>query len=161
MTDTPTHYLNRELSWLEFNQRVLDEARNESNALLERLKFLAITGSNLDEFFMVRVGGLKQLQAQGQTKPDPAGMTPRQQLEAVGERIRRMTAEQYETFAELEPQLAEAGVRRLRGSDYTERQKELLEQIFENEIATVLTPQAVTSIDDFPLVINQTLNIAV
>lgn len=161
MTDTPARYLNRELSWLEFNQRVLDEARNESNALLERLKFLAITGSNLDEFFMVRVGGLKQLLAQGQTKPDPAGMTPRQQLEAVGERIRRMTAEQYETFAELEPQLAEAGIRRLRGADYTERQKELLEQIFENEIATVLTPQAVTSIDDFPLVINQTLNIAV
>ena len=79
-------FLNRELSWLEFNQRVLDEATDESLPLLERLKFLAITSSNLDEFFMVRVGGLQMLRERRGTKRDPAGMTPTQQLKAVSQR---------------------------------------------------------------------------
>ena len=95
MTESVSKYLNRELSWLEFNQRVLAEAQDVSVPLLERLKFLAITSSNLDEFFMVRVGSLQMLLAQGITKPDPAGMTPEQQLQAIGTRTHQMADEQY------------------------------------------------------------------
>src|SRR3954468_1304626 len=87
---TTAKFFNRELSWLEFNQRVLDEARDETLPLLERLKFLAITASNLDEFFMVRVGGLSLLVKQGIATPDPAGMIPAQQLAAVSQRVHQM-----------------------------------------------------------------------
>jgi polyphosphate kinase len=86
-------YINRELSWLEFNQRVLDEARDDSVPLLERLKFLAITASNLDEFFMVRVGGLQMLARQGSARTDPSGMTPDEQLQAISSRTHQMTAD--------------------------------------------------------------------
>ena len=87
----PTHaYINRELSWLEFNQRILDQAKNRSVPLLERLKFLAITASNMDEFFMVRVGGLQLQYEQRVTVTDPAGMTPSEQLSAIMERVNRM-----------------------------------------------------------------------
>src|SRR5215471_2984952 len=95
-------FFNRELSWLEFNQRVLDEALDESLPLLERLKFLAITASNLDEFFMVRVGGLRLVVEQGIATPDPAGMTPAEQLAAIGTRAHQMVAQQQTCFAELE-----------------------------------------------------------
>jgi polyphosphate kinase len=94
MTDQPQRFLNRELSWLEFNQRVLDEARDEGLPLLERLKFLAITASNLDEFFMVRVGGLRLLVEQGITTPDPSGMSPAQQLAAISQRAHQMVPKQ-------------------------------------------------------------------
>src|SRR3954471_22438043 len=106
-----THkYINRELSWLEFNHRVLDESRHPQIPLLERLKFLAITGSNLDEFFMVRVGGLQILAARPGSKPDPSGMTPQEQLRAISQRSHQMLTDQYECFNnELEPRLAEAG----------------------------------------------------
>src|SRR5688572_8603427 len=127
MASTTSKYINRELSWLEFNQRVLDEARDESIPLLERLKFLAITGSNLDEFFMVRVGGLQILVKRGMTKPDPAGMTPDEQLREVRARARRMTTDQYECFQRhLEPALEQAGVRRVRGGDLSQRQASLV-----------------------------------
>ena len=96
--------INRELSWLEFNGRVLEEARDASLPILERLKFLAITGSNLDEFFMVRVGGLQLLRAQRGALPDAAGLTPAQQLREIGARARAIVAAQYECLArEIEP----------------------------------------------------------
>ena len=148
MSDTTTQstYLNRELSWLEFNQRVLAEALNESVPLLERLKFLAITASNLDEFFMVRVGSLQMLLAQGITKVDPAGMTPEQQLHAVGIRSHHMVVEQYSCFLQdIEPKLAEAGLRRRRAADLAPRQANLVEQLFDSELSSVLTPMSVTS----------------
>src|SRR5688572_26559964 len=107
MTDQPQKFLNRELSWLEFNQRVLDEARDEGLPLLERLKFLAITASNLDEFFMVRVGGLQVLVEQGIGKPDPSGMSPAEQLGAIRTRTHQMVQQQQACFAELEARLAE------------------------------------------------------
>src|SRR3954463_7979895 len=110
-------FFNRELSWLEFNQRVLDEARDESLPLLERLKFLAITASNLDEFFMVRVGGLRVLAEQGIHTPDPAGISPVEQLAAISARAHEMVAQQQACFAQLEQKLAEAGIRRVRRHD--------------------------------------------
>lgn len=161
-TSTPTKYFNRELSWLEFNQRVLAEALDASVPLLERLKFLAITASNLDEFFMVRVGSLQMLLAQGITKPDPAGLTPEQQLQAVSTRTHHMTVEQYTCFLnDLEPKLTEAGLRRRRAADLAPRQSKLVEQLCDDELSSVLTPMAVTSAEDFPLLANQTLNVCV
>ena len=95
MSDTKPQFFNRELSWLEFNQRVLDEALNTTIPLLERLKFLAITASNLDEFFMVRVGSLKIMVDQNIVKADQAGLSPSQQLDAISQRVQKMVADQY------------------------------------------------------------------
>ena len=162
MAKTSPKYINRELSWLEFNQRVLDEALDETTPLLERSKFLAISGSNLDEFFMVSVGGLQQLGEQGSGKRDPAGMTPAEQLEAIAERTQRMTADQYACFLnDVEPQLANEGVRRIRAEEATDSQIKSLEQVFEKEIFSVLTPMAVTGVDDFPLLVGRPLGVCI
>ena len=159
---TATRYFNRELSWLEFNQRVLDEARNQSTRPLSRLMFLAITGSNLDEFFMVRVGGLQMLARQGSARRDPAGLTPTEQLNAISCRGHRMMAEQYTCYLdELEPVLEQAGIRRIRPGELSQRQMGIIEQYFEERIYPVMTPMAVASTDDFPLLINQALNACV
>lgn len=155
-------YINRELSWLEFNQRVLDESCDPQIPLLERLKFLAITGSNLDEFFMVRVGGLQLLAARPGTKPDPSGLTPSDQLRAISQRTHQMLNDQYECFnGELEPRLAEAGIKRIRRGEFTDKQLRGLEQVFDEEIFPILSPVAVTGADDFPLLANQALNLFV
>jgi len=157
-----SRYINRELSWLEFNQRVLDEARDETVPLLERLKFLAISASNLDEFFMVRVGGLQMLAQQSNPKDDPSGMSPAEQLEAIGSRARQMAEDQYECFnVELEPQLAAAGILRLQSEHLSERQAHVVQQFFDDEVFSVLTPVAVASADDLPLLANQTMNLCV
>ncbi|HTN01319.1 MAG TPA: RNA degradosome polyphosphate kinase, partial [Planctomycetaceae bacterium] len=155
-------FFNRELSWLEFNQRVLDEARNAANPLLERLKFLAITASNLDEFASVRVGGLKLLCERGASRPDPSGMTPEQQLAAVCARMHAFIVEQYRCLLdELEPALTEAGIRRLRPADLSDRQRKIAELVFEQEVFPILTPIAVPTVADFPPLINQTFNVCV
>jgi polyphosphate kinase len=154
-------FFNRELSWLEFNQRVLDEACDESLPLLERLRFLAITASNLDEFFMVRVGGLRLLDEQGVTAPDPSGMTPAEQLAAIRRRVRAMVEQQQVCFAELEQKLAEAGIRRIRGPELSERQARSVAQVFEQEIYAVLSPRAVRASEEVPLLANQMLHVAV
>jgi polyphosphate kinase len=162
MADTPSRYLNRELGWLEFNQGVLDEAHDASVPLLERLKFLAISASNLDEFFMVRVGGLKLVEHQENMPVDPAGMTVREQLDAIASRVHGMTGDQYRCFLEeLEPQLAQAGVRRLSASDLNDRQKQVVDQFFNDEVASVLTPMAVDQGVEFPLLPHQMLHAAV
>jgi polyphosphate kinase len=161
MTDAQPRLFNRELSWLEFNQRVLDEALDDALPLLERLKFLAITSSNLDEFFMVRVGGLQVLVEQGITSPDPSGMTPAEQLAAIRKRTHQMVQQQQACFAALEAKLAEGGIRRVRGQELTERQSKAVEQVFDSDIFSVVTPMAVADGSDFPLLVNQMLHIAV
>jgi polyphosphate kinase len=161
MPDTTSRYINRELSWLEFNQGVLDEAGDSTVPLLERLKFLAIGASNLDEFFMVRVGGLELVVKQEGPLSDPSGMTAREQLEAVSQRVHRMSGDQYQCFLQLDPQLAQAGVRRLRVPDLNERQKQVVAQFFLDEVASVLTPMAVVAGPEFPLLGNQMLHLAV
>ena len=146
MGGSESKFVNRELSWLEFNQRVLEEACDPSIPLLERLKFLAITASNLDEFFMVRVGGLQMLDDQGSTKLDPSGLTPGQQLELIGERARRMVGDQYRCYErELEPALDQVGVRRLRAGGLSEFQREAAEAVFRERIYPVFTPMAASS----------------
>jgi polyphosphate kinase len=139
-----SRFFNRELSWLEFNQRVLDEARTPSIPLLERLKFLAITAANLDEFTMVRVGSLQLVQAEGDSRPDPAGMTPTEQLLAIGKRMHDFATAQYRCYMDdLEPALAEAGLRRVRPNELTDRQSQHVQLLFEQEIFPVLTPLAI------------------
>ncbi len=139
-----SRFFNRELSWLEFNQRVLEEARTAAIPLLERLKFLAITASNLDEFTMVRVGSLQLVQAEGETRPDPAGLTTTEQLQAIGARMHTFTAEQYECYLnDLEPALAQAGLRRVRSNELNDRQSQHVQTLFEQEIFPVLTPLAI------------------
>ena len=161
MAKKEARFLNRELSWLEFNQRVLDEACGSDTPLLERLKFLAITGSNLDEFFMVRVGGLQILCDAGSTTRDPSGMTPTQQLRAIETRVSRMMVDQYTCFQDIEAGLTEKGIQRVFAGEMNDRQRDATEQIFLNEIFPILTPIAVTGRDDFPQLVNHTLNICV
>lgn len=160
MPEPAERFLNRELSWLEFNQRVLEEAQNTAAPLLERLKFLAITASNLDEFFMVRIGGLRQAVAEKSTERDPSGRAPDQQLAAATARIRKMLADQYACLADIEPKLAAAGLRRRTLNDIEPAAYDHLASIFSHDIHPVVTPIAVQP-GEFPLLPGLTLNLAV
>ncbi len=134
-------YINRELSWLEFNQRVLDQAVRTDLPLLERLKFLAITASNLDEFFMVRVGGLQMLRHSGSRVRDISGLTPTRQLKAIRSRVGRMIEDQYRLFhEEILPWMEINGINPLAVEDLSTSQKLTLEQYFNNQIFPLLTP---------------------
>ena len=155
-------YINRELSWLEFNHRVLEQARDSKTPLLERLKFLAIAASNLDEFFMVRVGGLHQMVSQGISRLDPAGMTPAGQLEAIDARARRMVEDLYACFhGALEPELARAGIARARPADLTEEQRRHCAHVFEREILPLVSPAAVNDSSALPLLASRTVHLGV
>lgn len=153
---------NRELSWLEFNQRVLDEASDPSVPLLEQLRFLAITASNLDEFFMVRVGSLLTAIRAGETGNDPSWMSPLEQINAISVRTQRMVADQYRVYLEqLEPKLAEAGIRRRRINELNDRQIEFVDTVFQEQIQAILTPIAVHDPSRFPLLFGRTVNVVV
>lgn len=157
-----TNYFDRELSWLEFNQRVLNEALNEEVPLLERLKFLAITGSNLDEFFRVRIGALTTLVDSKSTTVAPSGLTPHRQLTATRQRVTQMIHDQYTLFLDvLQPKLQEIGIVRLRGETLNSHQNHTLKQIIEREVISVLTPMAVGGDIPFPLLANQMLAVCV
>lgn len=157
----PSNYWNRELSWILFNERVLHEARDKQNPLWERLKFLSITASNLDEFFMVRVASLKDMVEAGYKKKDIAGMTPAQQLEKVNRVTHALVAQQYTTYnRSLRPLLAQNGLRIIsRHEDLNKEQCEYVDRYFEEMVYPVLTPMAVDSSRPFPLIRNKTLNI--
>ena len=136
-------FLNRELSWLEFNQRVLNEARRRDLPLLERLKFLAISASNLDEFFQVRVGGLMIVARSGKGKPDFTGLTPSQQLQRIRSRAQKMVREQYDLLnAELLPLMRKAGVSPVSVGQLDEAQRGTVESYVLHEVAPLLTPLA-------------------
>lgn len=153
-------YFNRELSWLAFNQRVLEEAQDPDVPLLERLKFLAITSSNLDEFFMVRVGGLSALAEAGRRKKDPAGLTPSAQLKEISRRTHEMVALQYECYRDaLEPQCASHGITRIRREELTKDHLLYLEQFFMEQIYPVLTPMGIHKEQGFPLVKDLSLHV--
>ena len=142
----PDLFINRELSWLEFNQRVLDQATRAENPILERVKFLAITASNLDEFFQVRVGGLTMMKRAGTSIRDLTGMTISQQLSAIRKRALAMAAEQHRIWMEeLVPTLAEQGLTHLDPKELTPREGEEVEDYFSSFIFPLLTPLALES----------------
>ena len=158
----PQHYINRELSFLEFNQRVLDQAFDESVPLLERLKFLCISCSNLDEFFEIRVAGLKQLQELGGAQLAADGLSIPEQLAAIHDRATRLVADQYRCLNSLLlPALAAEGVPLLGPSEWSARHSEWLEQYFEREIEPVLSPLGLDPARPFPRIQNKSLNFIV
>lgn len=158
----PSPLVNRELSWLAFNARVLEEAQDPTVPLLERLRFLAIFSSNLDEFFMVRYAGIwRQIDA-GVTAPGPDGLTPHKVLEAVSARARDLVAAQHAVLKEaLLPALAKEGVRLLRPRDLSDEQRAFLDDTFQRRILPVLTPMAVDPAHPFPWLANRALCLVV
>jgi polyphosphate kinase len=153
-------YLNRELSWLDFNARVLHEAQDERNPLLERTRFLAIFASNLDEFFQVRVAGLRQQVAAGHSSPFPDGLSASEVLQRVRTRVLPLVEAHSRTLASIRAQLAEAGIRIVTYEERPERQGELRQQ-FLDEIFPVLTPLAVDPGHPFPYISDLSLSLAV
>ena len=157
----PAFYTNRELSWLLFNKRVLSEARDKQNPLFERLKFLSITASNLDEFFMVRVASLKDMVNAGYKKPDIAGMTPQEQLREVNAATHELVEQQYAIYnRSLLPQLLQNGLRFVeRHEKLSPKEADYVDKFYEENVYPVLTPMAVDSSRPFPLIRNKSLNI--
>jgi len=145
-------FLNRELSWIEFNSRVLAQAEDATLPALERLKFIAITSSNADEFFMVRVGGLKFLQKRGKETPDPAGLEPSVQLAEISSRMHALVERQHQCLLkEIEPRLRKGGIRRLRISELNTAQRRHVDSMFKEFIFPVVSPIAVHADEPFPL----------
>jgi polyphosphate kinase len=158
----PELFLNRELSWLEFNGRVLEEARDPANPLVERLKFACIAASNLDEFFMVRVAALKNDIAEGDTAPDVAGLTPAQQLQRISERAHAMVDELYAVLTgEILPSLGERGLKLVRPGDLDPRARASLARYYREEVLPALTPLAIDASRPFPMLAALSLNLAV
>lgn len=158
----PEYFENRELSWIKFDRRVLNEARDKTIPLLERLKFISITSSNLDEFFMVRVASLKDMLHAGVKKADIAGMDALKQLERVNEDTRELVNLQYSTYnRSLLPLMNQEGIYIIDAYEkLTEEQAAFVDDYFENEVYPVLTPMAVDASRPFPLIRNRSLNIA-
>jgi len=158
----PQLYYNRELSWILFDQRILSEARDKNNPLFERLKFLSITASNLDEFFMVRVASLKDMVNAKYVKRDIAGLTPSEQLEQISVEIHQLVGHQYSTYnRSLLPQLEQNGLHVIKHhEDLTVKEAAYVDRYFLENVYPVLTPMAMDSARPFPLIRNKTLNIA-
>ncbi|MDX2175112.1 MAG: polyphosphate kinase 1 [Candidatus Sumerlaeia bacterium] len=161
LTD-PKFYLDRELSWLAFNDRVIEEAEDPTTPLLERLRFLGIASSNLDEFFMVRVSGIQEQVAAGIRTRNPAGYTPQEQLTLVYERVREQVARFLGCFrTQIEPALRDEGIRINRVAELRGEQRRFVQEYFDHEVFPVLTPLAVDSAHPFPHLRNLSLNLAV
>ncbi len=157
----PEYYRNREDSWISFDERVLSEARDKNIPLFERLKFLSITSSNLDEFFMIRVASLKDMVHAGYTKKDIAGMTASEQIEVILKRVHNLVNVQYSTYnRSILPSLKQQGLEVVaHHENLTKEQGEFVDRYFESNVYPVLTPMAMDSSRPFPLIRNKTLNI--
>ena len=157
-----SQFLNRELSWLEFNQRVLDEALDKNNPLLERVKFFCITSSNLDEFFEVRVAGLKQQMESEAVERSVDGLTASETLRAITRRVRQMVEQQYACWNdELAPSLAKHGIRFLQIGELDDADRVWIEDYYRSQVRPVLTPLALDPAHPFPQLLNKSLNIMV
>jgi polyphosphate kinase len=162
LTLPPDRFLDREASWLDFNARVLALAVDTTIPLLERVRFLAIFSSNLDEFFMVRVAGLRRRLATGIAVPTPSGLDPREQLRLIFSRTRELVSEQVALFhSDIRPALADVGIQILRWRDLTPDERESLRQLFTERVYPVLTPLAVDPAHPFPYISGLSLNLAV
>lgn len=158
---TTLHFINRELSWLEFNNRVLEEAQDINNPLCERLKFLSIVGSNLDEFFMIRVASIQSLVEDDFLKIDPSGLTPPEQIQRISARTHRQVFDMYNCFnRSLKKALIKEDIHFIRTNDLNDIQLDFIRDYYDNNIFPVLTPMVVDKNKPFPLILNKTLNIA-
>ena len=151
---------NRELSWLEFNRRVLEEAQDENQPLLESLKFLSIFSTNLDEFFMIRVSGLKEQIEEGISEPSPDGLSAPEQLREIGKRLRPMLKKQAGYLKQtVFPELAKAGVTIEPYKSLNAKERKKLDKYFRDNLFPILTPQSVDSSHPFPYISNLSLNL--
>ncbi|WP_376745659.1 RNA degradosome polyphosphate kinase [Paenibacillus sedimenti] len=161
MNEVSSMYLNRDLSWIEFNRRVLQEAQDPSTPLLERVKFLSIVSSNLDEFMSVRVAGLLDQMKAGYNKKDFTGYTPAGLIKRIMKRIAKMVSEQYKTYREINRQLTKEGIVFTEYEELNASQKKAMDAYYHDIIFPVLTPMAVDQSRPFPLVHNQSVYLAV
>jgi polyphosphate kinase len=159
--ESPELFINRELSWLEFNDRVLEQGRSAEVPLMERLKFLAIVSSNLDEFFMIRVAGLKQQLAAGVAVRGISGLSPGEQLDAISRRAHRLVADQSAAIGAALAELRQQGLHLLDISEVDPEQRGFLESYFVSEVLPVLTPLGVDELSPFPVLPGLTLNLAI